>query len=251
MKAMIFAAGLGTRLKPITDEKPKALVEVAGVTLLERVITRLDKAGFNDITINVHHQGQKIIDFLYQKDNFGLDIHISDERSQLLDTGGGILKARKWLDGDAPFLVHNVDILTDFELANFYQHHLASGAIATVMVKQRLTERYLLFDRDLRMRGWANKATGERRPADVKERYDLLYALAFGGLHMMSPSIFPLLEQYANGREVFPIIPFYIDICEKQKILAYPQSSSYHWFDVGKIRTLQEADEWYSMRSPT
>lgn len=248
MKAMIFAAGLGTRLQPLTDNTPKALIEVAGQTLLERVITRMDKAGFNEITINVHHHAQKIIDFLYQKDNFGLDIHISDERNQLLDTGGGILKARQWLEGDAPFLVHNVDILTDFDLATFYQHHLASGAMATVLVKQRQTQRYLLFDSSLRLRGWANRQTGQTLPPDVKSKYDKLYALAFGGIHMMSPAIFPVLEQHAAGRQVFPIIPFYIDKCQENTFLAYPQSPSYHWFDVGRLNTLQQANDWYAER---
>lgn len=248
MKAMIFAAGLGTRLQPLTNDTPKALIEVAGVTLLERVITRLNRAGFNEITINVHHHAQQIINFLYQKDNFGIDIHISDERSQLLDTGGGILRARHWLEGDAPFLVHNVDILTDFDLSAFYQHHLASGAMATLLAQKRHTSRFLLFDRSLRLRGWLNKSTGETLPPDVREQYDSLYALAFGGIHMMSPAIFPLLERHAAGREVFPIIPFYVDQCKDNTFLAYPQSPSYHWFDVGRADTLQQADQWYTQR---
>ena len=126
---MIFAAGLGTRLRPLTDDRPKALVEINGVTLLERVIKRIIEVGFNDITVNVHHFGDKVIRFLNER-HFDAEIHVSDERDMLLDTGGGVLHARQWLDGDEPFLVHNADILTDLDLRAFYRSHVKSGAVA-------------------------------------------------------------------------------------------------------------------------
>ena len=131
MKAMIFAAGLGTRLRPLTDHMPKALVPVAGVPMLQRVILRLKEAGFHDIVINIHHFGEQILDFLKANDNFGVRILISDERGELLDTGGGILKARPLLDDGEPFLIHNADILTHIDLAAIYRHHVESGAEAT------------------------------------------------------------------------------------------------------------------------
>ena len=156
MKAMIFAAGLGTRLRPLTDNMPKALVPVAGKPMLERVILRLKEAGFNEITVNIHHFGEQIIDFLRAHDNFGTEIHISDERGMLLDTGGGIKKARPFLDGQEPFLVHNADILTDIDLAGLYRHHLESDAESTLLVSERKTSRYLLFDDDYHLHGWIN-----------------------------------------------------------------------------------------------
>ena len=146
MKALIFAAGLGTRLRPLTDDRPKAMVEIAGKPMLQHVIERVAAAGFDDITINIHHYGQMIIDFLEQNNNFGVNIHISDERGLLLDTGGGILKARQWLDGDEPFLVHNTDIISTLDLKAFYNYHVEHDALATILVKERQTQRYLLLD---------------------------------------------------------------------------------------------------------
>ncbi|MCR5575232.1 MAG: NTP transferase domain-containing protein, partial [Bacteroidaceae bacterium] len=127
---MIFAAGIGSRLRPITDSIPKALVPVGGIPMLQHTLLRLKGFGFNDVTINIHHFGQQIIDFLQANDNFGMTIHISDERDELLDTGGGILKAQPFLDGDEPFLVHNVDILSNIDLGEVYRSHVASGADA-------------------------------------------------------------------------------------------------------------------------
>lgn len=241
MKAMIFAAGLGTRLRPLTNDRPKALVEVGGKTMLERVIIKLAKAGFDDITINIHHFGEKIIEFLELNENFGLNIHISDERDMLLDTGGGILKARPFLDGDEPFLVHNADILTDIDLNAMYQRHVESGAMATVLVKDRITSRYFVFDDDYRLQGWINKSTGETRPAAFVHR-EGLNELAFGGIHVISPSIFEPLEEYSQGQAKFSITPFYVDECHTHLIKGYLQDSPYTWLDVGKPETLKDAE---------
>lgn len=241
MKAMIFAAGLGTRLRPLTNDRPKALVEIGGKTMLELVITKLAIAGFDDITINIHHFGQKIIDFLEQNNNFGLNIHISDERDMLLDTGGGILKAKPFLDGDEPFLVHNADILTDIDLSAMYQSHIESGAMATLLMKDRSTSRYFVVDDDYRLQGWINKSTGETRPAAFVHR-EGLHELAFGGIHVISPSIFKPLEEYSQGQAKFSITPFYVDQCQSQLIKGYVQATPYHWLDVGKPETLREAE---------
>lgn len=241
MKAMIFAAGLGTRLRPLTNDRPKALVEIGGKTMLERVITKLSTTGFDDITINIHHFGEKIIDFLRKNDNFGLNIHISDERDLLLDTGGGILKARHLLDGDEPFLVHNADILTDIDLNAMYQSHLESEAMATVLVKDRKTSRYFVFDNDHRLQGWINRSTGETRPDGFVHR-EGMHELAFGGIHIISPSIFNELEKYSKGQPKFSITPFYVDECHNHLIKGYVQSTPYNWLDVGKPETLKEAE---------
>lgn len=242
MKAMIFAAGLGTRLRPLTNNRPKALVEIGGKTMLERVIHRLADAGFDNITINIHHFGQKVIDFLEEHDNFGLNLHISDERDMLLETGGGILKARQFLDGEEPFLVHNADILTDLDLQAMYQNHVESGAMATVLVKDRKTSRYFVFDDDYRLQGWINKSTGETRPSDFVYS-EGMHELAFGGIHVISPSIFEELEQYAKGQAKFSTTPFYVDKCHNHLIKGYVQETPYTWLDVGKPETLKDAEE--------
>ena len=210
--------------------------------MLERVIIKLAKAGFDDITINIHHFGEKIIDFLERNENFGLNIHISDERDLLLDTGGGILKAQPFLDGDEPFLVHNADILTDIDLRAMYHNHIESGAMATLLVKERQTSRYFVFDDDYRLQGWLNKSTGETRPSDFIHR-EGMHELAFGGIHVISPSIFEPLEEYSQGQAKFSITPFYVDECHTHLINGYLQDTPYTWLDVGKHETLKLAEE--------
>ena len=245
MKALIFAAGLGTRLKPLTDDRPKAMVEIAGKPMLQHVIERVAAAGFDDIIINIHHYGQMIIDFLERNANFGLSIHISDERGLLLDTGGGILKARQWLDGDEPFLVHNTDIISTLDLKAFYDYHCHHDALATILVKERETQRYFLFDENDRLRGWTNKATGEVKPDNGKIDGMTLHELAFGGLHVISPRIFPELERYRrkSGEEKFSITPFYINMCSHHLIQGYHPDCDYQWLDIGKPETLDQAQE--------
>ena len=207
MKAMIFAAGLGTRLRPLTDHMPKALVPVAGVPMLQHVLLRVKAAGFREVVVNIHHFGQQIIDFLQANGNFGLDLHISDERGELLDTGGGILKAQRLLNDGEPFLVHNADILSNIDLAALYRKHLDSHADATLAVSHRQTSRYLLLDQDYRLHGWLNKQTGETRPEGFDCNPALYQEYAFGGIHVVSPSLFPLME--AGGWQgKFSIIPF-------------------------------------------
>jgi len=159
---MIFAAGLGSRLKPLTDTMPKAMVPIAGHPMLEHVILKLKAAGFTEIVINIHHFGDQILDFLKVNENFGLTIHISDERDLLLDTGGGVKKARSFFENsDEPFLIHNVDILSDVNLKELYDYHLQSGGVATLLASRRKTSRYLLFDEKKKLCGWTNKDTGQ------------------------------------------------------------------------------------------
>ena len=240
MKAMIFAAGLGTRLRPLTDNMPKALVPVAGKPMLQHVIERMKAAGFNEITINIHHFGEQIIDFVQANQQFGITIHISDERNELLDTGGGIKKARPFLDGNEPFLVHNADILTDVNLHKLYQHHLTNNADATLLVSQRNTSRYLLFDDGNRLKGWINKTTGEVKPQGFSYNENELSELAFGGIHVISPRLFHLLES-EQWQGKFSIIPFYLSICRKARIQGF-STEGYQWFDIGKPDTLALAE---------
>ncbi|ADV44200.1 nucleotidyltransferase family protein [Bacteroides helcogenes] len=243
MKAMIFAAGLGTRLRPLTDNMPKALVPVAGKPMLERVLLRLKEAGFGDIVINIHHFGEQIIDFLHANDNFGMNISISDERDMLLDTGGGIRKARPFLDGDEPFLVHNSDILTDMDLSAFYQQHLENNAEATLLVSERKTSRYLLFDDSYNLHGWINKSTGEVKPEKFSYREGKYKELAFGGIHVISPSLFRNMDNNPwKGK--FSIISFYLSVCRTARIQGYPLQD-FRWFDIGKPETLSQAEKFW------
>lgn len=241
---MIFAAGIGSRLKPITDTMPKALVPVGGVPMLQRTLLRLKEAGFTDVTINIHHFGQQIIDFLQQNDNFGLDIHISDERDELLDTGGGILKARPFLEGDEPFLVHNVDILSNIDLRQVYDSHVQSGADATLLVSDRTTTRKLLFDKEMRMQGWLNHSTGEVLPEDFVWMPEQHRELAFEGIHVISPTLFKYMGEGTQWQGKFSIIPFYLSVC-KQLHLRGHELKDITWFDIGKPETLQKANEYY------
>lgn len=239
---MVFAAGLGTRLKPFTLQHPKALVPVAGVPMLRRVLEKIKEAGIEDVVVNVHHFAGQIIDYLKDNRNFGLNIHISDESGLLLDTGGGILHARKWLEGDT-FLVHNADILTDFSLREMIECHNASKADVTLLCAFRDTSRYLLFERDNRMCGWENVKTGEIKPSGLKTE-DLI-PRAFGGVHILGPKVLDMLQKYASkeGKEVFSIVPFYVSSCADLDIRSFTPSGPCRWHDVGKPESLAEAEE--------
>lgn len=240
MKAMILAAGLGTRLKPLTDTLPKALLPINGKPILERLILKLKAAGFREIVINIHHLGDQIIDFLQANDNFGVKIKISDERNYLLDTGGAIKQAAKYLQGDKPFLVHNVDIISDVDLNALYEHYLETTPLATLLVSKRDTSRYLLFNKENKLSAWRNHETGE-----IKSFFPDLDPVkyteyAFGGIHVISPRIFDYMEEWTGK---FSIINFYLSVCTKTNILAYP-AKNITLIDVGKISSLERAEEW-------
>ncbi|MBO4657438.1 MAG: nucleotidyltransferase family protein [Bacteroidales bacterium] len=227
MKAFIFAAGLGTRLRPLTLDKPKALVEVGGKTMLERTITTLKDAGFGDFVINVHHFADKIERYLAENDNFGCNIAISDERAMLLDTGGAIASARRLL-GDEPFLVHNVDIVSNLDIRSFVAEGL-DGALAKLVVSDRQSSRKLLFDEEDCLCGWVNIKTGEvRGPASVTPEI-CRRILAFSGIHMLSPEVFDLM---AGWPDKFSIIDFYLATCACHRILAHVPASL-HLQDMG------------------
>ncbi|MTK52114.1 nucleotidyltransferase family protein [Paludibacter sp.] len=238
MKALIFAAGLGTRLKPLTDTIPKALVPINGTPLLELVLRKLIANGFDKIIINVHHFADQIIDFVKQNNSFGVRIEISDERNALLETGGGIKKASWFFDDGEPFLVHNVDILSNIDLKELYDYHRSNNGIATVVVSNRDTARYLLFDSNLRLNGWTNIKTG-----DVKSPFEALdvsscQRLAFSGIHVISPKVFDLMSGW-DGK--FSVIDFYLDIAAKETITGFvPENLK--MIDVGKIDSLHDAE---------
>ena len=233
---MIFAAGLGTRLKPLTDTMPKALVRVGGQPLLWHVIMKLKKAGYERIVVNVHHFANQIVDYLAEQDNFGLDIRISDETEALLETGGGIKKALPLFDQASPILIHNVDILSNID---FDELALAEAALdALLVVSNRQTKRYLLFNDRMILDGWTNIETGE-----VKSPYQGLAPsekklLAFSGIHVISPAVFPLFDAMP---ERFGIIDFYLKYCHQCSFLGY-EKKGLQLMDVGKLDTLDQAE---------
>ena len=237
MKAMIFAAGLGTRLKPITDTMPKALVPVCGQPLLYHVITKLVAAGYDDIIVNVHHFPDQIIDYLCIND-FGAHITVSDERDFLRETGGGIKHVRSLLES-SPFLVHNVDIISNLDLKWLREQHKAD-ALATIVVSERETQRYFLFDEEGRLKGWTNVKTGEVRSPFGDIDPSQYRKLAFAGIHLMSPAIFDAFDKLGFG-DRFSITDFYLKACAEYPIYA-AVPPGFKMVDVGKKETLSEAE---------
>ena len=238
MKAMIFAAGLGTRLKPLTDHMPKALVPVAGKPMLEHVINKLIDAGVDGIVINVHHFAEQIIDFLKEKDNFGIQIWISDETGELLETGGGIKKAAPYFN--EPFLVHNADILSNLDLKAMYDFHVASGNDATLLVSPRKTVRYLLLNEENKLCGWVNKETLQTKPEGFVYQPEKQKEYAFGGIHIISPSLFKYMEGWTGK---FSIMDFYLQTCQQAQLGAYIKEDL-QLIDIGKLETLTKAEEF-------
>lgn len=234
-QAFILAAGLGTRLKPLTDTMPKALVPVAGQPLLYHVIQRLKAAGFERIVINVHHFGEQIIDYLAANDDFDLDVRVSDERGLLLDTGGGIRKAAPFFESDSPVFIHNVDILSDLDIDALYAAYEQAGDVdAALVVSQRHSPRQLQFEPTThRLIGWQNTQTGDQRG-------QLGLPLAFAGIHLISPRLFPLMEDYP---EKFSIITFYLNICGTHNLVGFEQPH-FRFMDAGKLDTLATAEEF-------
>lgn len=226
MKAMIFAAGLGTRLRPITDLKPKAMVEVGGQPMLKLVLDRCSSAGIKEVMINVHYLPEVILDFLktYRTE---LKIHISDETDEVLETGGGLLKAKKFFSDGQPFLVANVDVLTNIDIELFAHAHHQLGGLVTLAVRDRASKRKLLFDQNARLKG---RADGELKGSE----------LAFSGYHIVDPKIF----QYISRVGKFSIIDWYLDICEKEAIYAYPHQQDI-WIDIGTVEKLEQANLVY------
>ena len=268
---MIFAAGLGTRLKPLTDTMPKALVRVGGEPLIKRVILNLAAAGVERIVVNVHHFAGQIIDYLKDNDNFGLDIRISDETAGLLETGGGIKKAAPLFDPAAPILIHNVDILSNVNLSEFYQIASQSeegkvkneegrvkseeseggsekGKVkseeadcdAVLLVSWRKTKRYLLFNDDMKLVGWTNIETGEVRSPYPELNPKECRMYAFAGIHALSPRLLKMMDEFPDR---FGIIDFYLKACATHNIKGYVKDDL-KLMDIGKLDTLAQAEEF-------
>lgn len=236
MQAMIFAAGLGTRLKPLTDTMPKALVKVGGKTLLEHTVETLAGAGADKMVVNVHHFAGQIKDFLHDSNNFGHDISISDESGMLLDTGGGLKKAQGLFRTGEPILIHNVDILSNVSLKDFYQNNI--DADAALLVSERKTKRYLLFNDEMRLVGWTNIETGEVRSPYPDLNISNCHKLAFAGIHMFSPRMFPLMDSFPDK---FGIMDFYLSVCHEVRIKGI-EHKNLKLMDVGKADTLCQAE---------
>ena len=238
MKAMILAAGLGTRLRPLTEDRPKALVTVAGRTLLEIALARLRSFGVGEVIVNAHHFAEMIVDYLKANDNFGMRIEVSREQ-ELLDTGGGLKQAAHFFLGDGgsllePFILHNVDVISNIDLAGIVRFHTEHNALATLAVQQRETSRYLLFDEQGQLCGRRAGQDGEvewARPAAKTE------ALAFSGIHVLSPQIFAKMEE----KGAFSIIPAYLRLAARgEKVLAFRADGCY-WRDLGRPESIAQA----------
>ena len=250
-QAMILAAGLGTRLKPLTDTMPKALVPVSGRPLLDINIRRLMEQGYDRFVVNIHHFAQQIIDFVKEQDYAPL-VHFSDETDQLLETGGGLKKAQGLFRDDQPILIHNVDILDNVNYDWFARQHQPDED-AVLLVSRRKTKRYLLFDNAMHLMGWKNIETGEiKSPYEYVRRTGLsqhgeeLNMFAFSGIHSFSPRLFPLMERFP---ERFPIIDFYLSVCHRAPIVGLVKPDL-QLMDVGKLDTLHEADAFFETNCP-
>ncbi len=233
MKAMILAAGLGTRLRPLTDTKPKALVKVNGMPLLEILIRRLKRNGIGEIIINVHHFANQITAFIERKKQFDMRIEISEEK-ELLDTGGGLKKAAWFFDDGQPFLLHNADVLTNLDYAAMLAAHRQSSALVTLAVRKRKTSRYFLLDQKKRLCGWESVNDEQKKiviPTQELQRF------SFMGIHIISPEIFNHLPE----ENAFSIVPAYLDLSAKgQRIYGFP-ADAFKWIDAGRKEHLLQA----------
>ena len=237
MKALIFAAGLGTRLRPLTDSMPKALVPVKGVPMLERVIRKLQKAGFDSFVVNVHHFADMVIGFLRENDGFGSDVAVSVEEKEPLETGGGIRKAASLL-GKGRFLVHNVDILSDLDVEWFLGKDVP-GSLATLLLNDAEADRYLLFDDGMRLVGWTNVRTGEVKSPYPDFNPSRCRRYSFCGVHVISDEVFALMEDWP---ERFSIIDFYLEVCRDHPVFGVV-ADNLNVIDIGSAQKLAQAQE--------
>jgi NDP-sugar pyrophosphorylase family protein len=235
---MILAAGLGTRLRPLTNDRPKALVELNGHTLLEMTLARLREFGIRDVIINVHHFADKVIDYLKANENFGMSVAISRE-DVLLDTGGGLKKAAWFFQQGAaeePFLLHNADVISTIDLARMLRYHAENHALATLAVQDRKTSRHLLFDDHLQLCG--RRFEREQRTEWARET-EPVQPFGFSGIHVISPRLLPMIE----GDGAFSIIPSYLQMAAQgERILAF-RADEYYWRDLGTPESLIKAAE--------
>ena len=240
MKAMILAAGLGTRLRPLTDNRPKALVEIAGRTLLEITLSRLHAFGIREVIINMHHFADMILEYLEKNENFGMRIEVSREEA-LLDTGGGLKRAAFFFLEDPnciekPFILHNVDVISTIDLGRMVQFHIENQALATLAVQNRETSRWLLFDEQLQLCG---RRSSLDQKTELIRSSQQVEALAFSGIHVISPRLFQVMTE----KGVFSIITSYLRLAAQgERILAF-RADEYYWCDVGRLENLTQAAE--------
>jgi mannose-1-phosphate guanylyltransferase len=239
MKAMIMAAGLGTRLRPLTNDRPKALVEVAGRTLLEITLSRLREFGIREVIVNVHHFADMVVGYLKRNDNFRMRIEVSHEH-ELLDTGGGLKKAAWFFlensaERDEPFILHNVDVISTIDLGRMAQFHRENRALATLAVQERETSRYLLFDQQMQLCG--RRAGSEQQPELVRAAPDV-QALAFSGIHIISPRMLPMMTEEGS----FSIIASYLRLAAGGKDIIAFRGDEYYWRDLGRPESVAQAE---------
>lgn len=235
---MILAAGLGSRLKPWTDQHPKALAVVNGKSLLQRNIAYLQKAGINEFIINVHHFAGQIISEIEQNKSWGANISISDETDGVLETGGGLQKAAWYFAGQQDMVLMNVDILTDLDITAMIRQHQQTGALATLAVSDRDSSRYFLFDAKQALAGWKNIKTGEEK---IVRKTDALIQKAFSGIHVINTAIFPLIQQ--SGK--FSMVDVYLGLAGNHTITAFDHTGS-KFIDVGKPESIAKAETLFS-----
>ena len=228
MKAMILSAGLGTRLKELTQHTPKALVKVGGITLLERAILKLKQAEVDEIVVNAHHFADQIVDFVSQH-NFGVNIHISLEKDKLLDTGGGLKRAMPFFDNE-PFFVYNVDIISDIDLQKMYHFHCRQKALATLAIRNREMQRYLLFDDNFQLCGMGNTKTNYKSIFPNIPENTTLHQFGFSGIHVISPEI----ASFMPTKDVFSIIEIYLFAAQSQTVIGFLHNEG-GWADMGRI----------------
>ncbi len=235
MRAMVLAAGLGTRLRPLTDDRPKALVQLNGRTLLEITLTRLQIFGVTDVIINAHHFADQVVDYLREHENFGLNVEVSREE-HLLDTGGGLKKAAHFFDAsDEPFLLHNVDVVSTIDLKKMVEFHIERKALATLAVRERKTSRYLLFDEQMLLCG---RRSGEQGEVEMARPALKTQALAFSGVQVMSPRIFATMKSGPS----FSIIALYMEAAAVGERIVGLRSDEYYWRDLGTTENLRAAE---------
>ncbi|HKS72024.1 MAG TPA: nucleotidyltransferase family protein [Terriglobales bacterium] len=235
MKAMVLAAGLGTRLRPLTNDRPKALVEVGGRTLLEITLARLRSFGIEDVIVNVHHFAERMLEYLEANQNFGMRIAVSRE-AQLLDTGGGLKKAAYFFaDSEEPFLLHNVDVISTIDFSRMVKHQKERNALATLAVQDRKTSRYLLFDQHLQLCG---RRSGSDGAPELVRQADHYEALAFSGVHVISPRIFSWMIESGS----FSIVNTYLRLAGEGERIGGFRADDYYWRDLGKPENIAQAE---------
>ena len=238
MRAMILAAGFGTRLKPLTNSIPKALIKIREFTVLELQIKKLKSEGFNEIIINVHHFSEQIKEYLERKKYFNCFITISDESQKLLETGGGLKKAAHFFSDRKPFLVCNVDILSDISLKKLMDFHITSGSLASLAIRDRISSRRFLFNKENILCGWMNEKSGER--IIVRNKVSGLSPYSFSGIQIIDPAMFT----YFPEKNVFSLVDLYLSAAKKEMILGFIHNED-NWLDLGKTETLSTAESFF------